>query len=339
LLPNVRAVALTGYPEVASYHGLDAYEMLRRVHIAPDAIAHPESRIPAQAVCKLLEESARESGCENFGLAMAECRSFASLGPITLLLEHLGNVRAIIDAITEHRRHLNDIVILGVEEGNGDDIIRVELVAKYATPQTADLALGVGYTVLRGASRHRWQPNGVHLSHSPPQDRLRFERFFETRVEFGSAFNGFTCARHSLDKSWPWANETMAAHARRLLSLVELAPIAAPLSDTVMRIISLLLSSGRATLSNVAGQLGKSPRSLQRALEQEGRRFAELLNEVRRSLVVQHLSAGNCSMTALAATLGFFTSSSFSRWFVAEFGVAPRRWRNEQIRAAANNVD
>jgi AraC-like DNA-binding protein len=130
----------------------------------------------------------------------------------------------------------------------------------------------------------------------------------------------------------------MAAHARRLLALVPLAPETAPVSQSVMRIITLSLPSGRATLEHVSGHLGKSPRSVQRRLAQEGHSFAELLTDVRRSIVVQHLSANNCSITWLAAMLGYFSSSSFSRWFISEFGVAPRAWRSEQIRAVEANV-
>ncbi|HYX45255.1 MAG TPA: AraC family transcriptional regulator ligand-binding domain-containing protein [Sphingomicrobium sp.] len=338
MVPHVRAVALTSYLEVASFSGLDPYEMLRRVHISPGMISDPESHIAATSLCKLLEDSAQSSECPTFGLAMAECRTFASLGPLALLLEHLGSIKDVVDALTEYRRHLNDIVILGVEEGGGDQVLRVELLAKFATPQAADLAIGVAYVVLRGASRFRWQPLEVHFSHSEPADGAHFGRFFSVPVRFSSSFNGFTCSRDSMATEWPWANETMASHARRLLTLVPLAPEKAPVTESVMRLISLCLPSGHATLSDIAARMGKSPRTLQRALAEEGRRFADLLNEVRRSLVVQHLSANNCSMTTIAALLGFFSSSSFSRWFLLEFGVAPRVWRAEQLRAAQTNV-
>jgi AraC-like DNA-binding protein len=331
-------VALTSYLEVASFAGLDPYEMLRKVHISPGMLSDPESHIAATSLCKLLEESAQSSDCATFGLAMAETRTFASLGPLALLLEHLGCIRDVVDALTEYRRHLNDVVILGVEEGEGDQVLRVELLAKFATPQAADLAIGVAYVALRGASHFRWQPVEVHFSHSEPEDSARFSRFFSVPIRFRSSFNGFTSSPDSMASEWPWANQTMASHARRLLTLVPLAAEKAPVTESVMRLITLSLPSGHATLSDIAARLGKSARSLQRSLAEEGRRFADLLNEVRRSLVVQHLSANNSSMTTIAAMLGFFSSSSFSRWFLLEFGVPPRVWRSEQLRAAESNV-
>lgn len=336
--PNVRAVTLTSYLEVASFVGLDPFEMLRRVKIPPEMLADPENRIPAQSVCNLLEDSARESSCATFGLAMAQCRTFASLGPVSLLLEHLGSANEVVSALTEYRRHLNDILILALDRSEGEEVVRVELTAEFATPQTADLAIGVAYVALRGASHFRWQPLEIHFSHSPPEDRALYERFFGIPVEFGAEFNGFICSGNSMQANWPWSNQTMAAHAKRLLALVPLARETAPISESVTRIISLSLPSGRASLSHVATQFGKSPRSLQRCLAQEGRQFAELLNEVRRALVVQQLSSNSRSITSIAAMLGFFTSSSFSRWFASEFGVAPRTWRAEESRAAAASL-
>lgn len=340
MLPQVRSVALTSYFEVASYVGIKPGEMLSRAQLTPEMLADPENRIPAQSLCKLLEESARESHYETFGLAMARCRTFASLGPISLLLEHLGTAGEVVESLTEYRRHLNDVIILGVEESieHEEDIIRVELLAKYATPQAADLAIGVAYVALRGASRLRWQPLEIHFSHPVPDDRAVFERFFCAPVRFGSAFNGFTCSRPAMKAGWPWANETMAAHARRLLRLVQLTPDAMPVSESVMRIITLALPLRTATLPSVARHLGTSSRSLQRSLAREGRRFAELLNEVRRSLVVQYLVPDHCSLTSVGAMLGFSSSSSFTRWFVGEFGVAPSVWRAEQIRAVSAHV-
>jgi len=335
---NVRAVSLSCYIEVASFLGLDAYEMLRGAQLTPQMIADPESRIPARSVCNLLEDSARASSCMTFGLAMAECRTFASLGPLSLLLEHLGSAREIIEALTEYRRHLNDVIILGVDDSDSEEFIRVELLADFATPQAADLAIGVAYVALRGASRFRWQPLEIHFSHVAPDDRAPYERVFGVPVIFGSEFNGFMSSRKSMETRWSWADETMVANARRLLALVELGPEKAPAAESVMRVVSLSLPVGRATLSHVAAQIGKSPRSLQRSLAREGKQFGALLNQVRRALVIQHLSANGTSMTSVAAMLGFFTSSSFSGWFVSEFGVPPRVWRAEAMRAATSNL-
>src|SRR5688572_14286621 len=95
---QVRAVTLTGYLEVARFVGLDGRRMLRQAGISLEALEDPENRIPAAPIVRLLENSAEQSGCENFGLLMAEARSFASVGPLSLLLERLANAREIVNA-------------------------------------------------------------------------------------------------------------------------------------------------------------------------------------------------------------------------------------------------
>src|SRR5690606_39971262 len=74
---QMRAVTLSNYLEVATFAGLDGRRMLRQAGISLEALQHPETRIPASAVVRLLERSAAESGCESFGLLVAERRTFA----------------------------------------------------------------------------------------------------------------------------------------------------------------------------------------------------------------------------------------------------------------------
>jgi AraC-like DNA-binding protein len=100
---------------------------------------------------------------------------------------------------------------------------------------------------------------------------------------------------------------------------------------------ALLLPAGRATLEQVGENLGLHPRALQRLLEREGRTFATLLNEVRRELALRYLSSSTHQVTAIAQMTGYAAPSSFTRWFCAEFGVAPALWRAEERQAQAES--
>ena len=70
-------------------------------------------------------------------------------------------------------------------------------------------------------------------------------------------------------------------------------------------------------------------RTLQRSLGNEGRTFAMLLNDVRRELALRYLSSSTHSITSVAQMTGYATPSSFTRWFTAEFDMAPAAWRAE----------
>src|SRR4051812_34549146 len=89
--------------------------MLRRFRISAALLRGPDATLPSNAVADLLEASADESGCESFGVLMAECRTLSSLGPLSLLLAHQGTARDVLNAIVEYQSVLNDVMSLDIE--------------------------------------------------------------------------------------------------------------------------------------------------------------------------------------------------------------------------------
>jgi AraC-like DNA-binding protein len=329
-MPDMRAVTLSNYVEIAAAVGLDAYWMLRHAGIPPSALEDPENRLPAKTVLGLLEHSARRSGCECFGLLMAQSRSFASLGPLSLLLERVGNLREVVGEATTYRRQMNDVILLEVADADGTALVHVDLLPQYAGIQATDYAVGVAYVVLAGASGGQWSAASVHLMREAPEDSAIWRRFFATPVEFQSTFNGFACTSTSLDEPIPLADAKMADNARRLLDLVVLPPTGALVTDRASRAITSLLPSGQFSLQAVAAKLSLSPRALQRQLEAEGQSFAQLLREVRRDLARNYLASSAQSITTVSEQLGYASPSAFTRWFSGEFGSSPQTWRRAQ---------
>lgn len=324
---RIRAVTLTDYVDVAGSVGLDGAHMLREAGFAPEALADPENRLPADAVIRLLERSAELSGFESFGLLMAERRDFAKLGPLSLLLERLPNSREVVMACIAYRPHLNDVMTLSLEESEGTAIVRLGLIPGFLSVQLSDLLVGIAYRVLDGASRGHWRPSAVHIMHEAPRDLAVWRRLFAARVEFRSDFNGLSCSTASMMEPLPLADEAMARNARRLLRMVPIDTLPHAVSDGVRRSIAQLLPNGRATLDQVAAHLGMSTRSVQRRLEEENQTFGGLLNEVRRELATIYLGSSGQPVTTIAALLGYGSPSSFTRWFTASFGVTPQAWR------------
>jgi len=335
----MRAATLTGYIEVARHVGLDPFELLRSYEISPTFLDDPENRHAAEPIVELLEESARQSNCGAFGLLMAECRSFAELGPLCLLLERLPNVRSVVNALGEYRRHFNDIMNIALDESGETPIVQVELLPEFAFPQITDFTIARLYRNLSGASGGRWQPLCLHLMHEQSGDASIYKRFFACEIEWQASFNGFSCTQSSLSLANPLADETKARHASRLMDLVELGPEEAPVGDCARRAIALLLPTGRATMGHVATNVGLTPSALRRRLDRENRLFATLLNDVRRELAQRYLSNSAHSITEISDLIGYTSISSFTRWFTAEFGMPPINWRSVQLNIASANGD
>jgi AraC-like DNA-binding protein len=325
----MRAVTLASYVEVANSVGLDGPRMLRHAGIAPDALADPENRLPARLVIELIDRSAELSGCDSFGLLLAERRSFASLGPLSLLLERLANVREVIQAAIDFEKHMNDIVAISLEDVGETCLIRLDLAPGFWSVQAFDNVVAIAYRILVAASGGRWQPDCVHLVRRAPEDAAPWRRLFAAAIEFGATFNGLSSTGAAMRVPNPNADEVMARHARQLLHLVPVDSAEDAVNERVRRAITLLLPSGRATIDQVATQLGLSARSLQRRLDDEGHQFGELLGWVRRELAAAYLAQSAHPITTIAGLLGYASPSSFTRWFAGTFGSSPQAWRSE----------
>jgi AraC-like DNA-binding protein len=95
----------------------------------------------------------------------------------------------------------------------------------------------------------------------------------------------------------------------------------------VRKDLYILMPMGQATIEQVARGRGMNVRTLQRRLEEAGDTFSRTLNSVRSELVLRYMENRQYSLQVIGRLLGFSTPSSFTRWFTAEFGMAPRVWR------------
>ncbi|MCY1405143.1 HTH-type transcriptional regulator VirS [compost metagenome] len=330
MTPMVRAAALTNYMEVAQHLGLSPQQMLRQAGLSQALIENPEQRLPTSAVATLLEDSARASGCLTFGLRMAESRQLSDFGAISLLLSHQPTLRDALETIVQYRHLLNESLALFVDEVGKTVVLREEIITDPPVPvrQGIELAIGVLFRMCSALLGSGWRPLAVHFSHDAPPDLQLHRRVFGCKVEFGSEFNGIVCQAADLDKANPLADPAMARHARRLVESLPGAAQQSTLND-VRKAIYLLLPMGRATIEQIAQSLGMNVRTLQRRLEESEMTFSDLINEVRRDLVLRYMENPRYSLSRIADLLGYSVPSSFTRWFTTQFGTAPAAWRRE----------
>jgi AraC-like DNA-binding protein len=327
LQARARAVTLTNYHEVARYVGLDPFVMLGRAGLHPSALRDPENWIPAKRILTLLGESAVRSGRDDFGILLGECRTFASLGPVSLLLKHEVSLRAVIGAMIEYRRMLNDLLHLALRDDGRSAFLEWNLIPALRSSQGINLVATIAYRVLVDGGGFNWQPECIHFRHASPKHLATFKRVFRCPLEFGSNLDGMSCSSACLDLTNEFADLELAVHARRLLGLMPGIRRGDTMRDRARSTIPFLIANGQAQAEDVAKCLGVSVRTLQRQLITEGQSFSSLLNEARRELVMRYLTDSSQSITTVAHLTGYSTLSSFTRWFVSEFGMPPGKWR------------
>lgn len=326
----VRAATLTNFFEVAQHVGLNPQPLLREVGLSRALLSDPEQRIPAASAVRLLEQAAATSLCPDFGLRMAESRQLSDFGVISLLISHQRTLREALRVTMQYRHLLNDTLAMQLEDTGPLVIIREEVVATAPSRQATELALGVLFRMCAAVMGGRWAPQSVNFSHEAPPDLALHRRLFACRLEFGCEFNGIVCRAADLDAPNPAADPAMARFAQRFVESLPLVNEPSVVLD-VRKAIYLMLPGGRASTSYVAQALGLSVRTLQRQLDEADTSFTTMLNEVRHELATRYVSNPRYSLVRVSELLGYSTPSSFTRWFIAQFGVPPQQWRQANV--------
>ncbi len=337
MTPKMRGAAISRYAEAAAQVGLDPRAMLRRLDIDSRILDEPELRVPAPKVFELLEQSARDSRCDTFGLRMARLRRASDFGPIALLLAHQPTMRDTLMTLVRFQRMLNEALLISVEDYDDDVVVVREAFVsggEAGLRQAYELAVGTHFQVFSDPKGPCLRPSRVHFTHGPPADDTTHRRLFGPIVEFNSEFNGFTCDRADFDSISASADPALVQFADRFISAMPFAQQTSVTAE-VRKALHVLLPFDGASIGAVAARLGMSKRTMQRRLAEEGAEFSALLNEIRREQSVRHLSNIRLPLSHVAGLVGYSRETSFARWFASEFGMIPSTWRTAGPEARA----
>ncbi|MFM0500232.1 AraC family transcriptional regulator [Paraburkholderia caffeinilytica] len=326
----VRSASLTKYSEIASAAGIDAIRTVREVGLDPACLHSPDLRIPESSLARVFEASEKRSRCGSLGVRIGEVWRLSDFGPVSLFLQHQATLRQVIAQIERYRHLLSDSVAIRVDESQDVVVLHVVLVTGRPHPgrEIVELTVSVLFSLVRAMLGSQYEPRGIHFAHSAPDSLQVHRRFFGQKVDFDSGFDGIVMSRQDLDRPNPLADSCLARYAQELLALHP-RPGHGSIADDVRRALHILLPHGQGTIVPVSRRLGLAPRTLQRQLEQTGSSFSSLVNEVRASVALRYLSHRHYSISDVADLVGFSEISAFSRWFSAEFGMPPSRWRSD----------
>ncbi len=333
MAPLVRAACLTNYDAVARAAGLNPVSMLLDVALNPRVLREPDWMIPIDKVGRLLQNSARQSGNDSFGLCMASTRLLSNLGPVGLLIRDQETLRDALNLLVRYLAILNGALALSVEEGEHSAIIRSHLLGVgtgESTRQRVELALGVIVRAIRQLIGADWRPARVCFEHSAPKNLTMHHQLFGFAVKFNQEFNGIICTRADLARRNGLADPAMARYAHKLLESSVLSG-SDDILEIVRRAILLLIPDGCCSIEQVGDYLGIAPRTIQRRLLAKGKTFSDTLNYIRRDLAARYVNESQLAVTEIAALLGFHATSSFSRWYRLQFGQSVKQTRSKPL--------
>lgn len=333
-----RSASLTDYEHVARSVGLDPFRMLRMAGLPATVLNDPNLMISADSVGWLLEESARLSGQEAFGLLLAETRSLANLGMLALVLREEPTLHAAMKSCVRYMRLHNAGVQLRLDDAG--DVVLLHMGANMQPPgvwrQTIEQSAGIGFRMFRALSGNTFRPTRICFAHERPASLEVHHRVLGTAIEFSQECNAIVCRGRDLDMPIPAADPTLNREVKRWLDM-QLANLRDEPAQRARQIVRMLLPSGLCSVDQVAQHLGMHRRTLNRHLAAEGESVTTIINAVRAELAEEYLANSKRRLYEVAELLGFSSAGDFSRWFRSQFGKTPSDWAAQyrESRAAA----
>lgn len=327
----VRTVTLNGFLKVCGMHGLRAQDLLREAGLNAGSLVDAERHISAEALCRLLELAAQTSGCSAFGVQMAEARQSLDFGIMGSLMRHKQSLRDMWQAAIHYRQLLNAALAISLEPDGDLTLLRFEMLVSSQVPQkqATELVAGVLVRACQAVLGPNWNPRGVSFMHAPPQEQYLHKKFFGCPLSFNSELNGLLLRTSDLSVPNSAADPELVRYAESVVTPMH-ASGENPVLQEVRKNIYLLMPLEQAKIERVAEQMHLSTRTLQRQLDQSGTSFSELLDNVRRNLVLRYLLNQRYSIGQVASLTGYSRQASFTRWFQLSFGMSPRQWRQQQ---------
>lgn len=327
----VHSDALRFFPEAVRSLGGDPEGLLRQARIDPRAFGKRGSVISYPAMVNLLEMSAAQLHCADFGLRLAALQGGTRvMGPIGVVMKNsktlgqaLGYCAKQIQAYSLATRvrfvpdRANHKLFVGLE------ILLEGLADKAQVLEHALLLAALNVIDITGAAARVRQVSFRHLPVSTPDI---YAGAFGCEVVFGAPADGVVF--HEQDLLCPVIDPDEQLYEMAVSFIANhYPPGTPPMHARVRALISRYLGAQDCTNERIAAELYMHPRTLQRRLKCEGKSFEGIKDEVRKEVAKCYLQRIDMPLTQVAAKLGYAEQSVLSRSCYRWFAASPREVR------------
>jgi AraC-like DNA-binding protein len=278
----------------------------------------------------MLEASAEELRCPDFGLRLSGKQGLHILGPIAVIARNaqtlLGGVEAIARYLYIHSPALRLAAGQPTEAG-------IEFTYEMTEPgvpyiQGYELSMGIAVRILRLLGGPQARYRAVSFMHHQQGSNASYRDALGCPVRFGQAWCGFELPSQLADRRIENADPETRRIATKYLESTYL-PSGGPLCDRVAELTRRLLPTGQCSAEAIADELAMHPRTLQRRLATEGVRCQDVIDRERRAQAARYLAEPGLHLSQIAGLLGYAEQSALNRSCRRWFGKTPRQYRAE----------
>lgn len=341
VLPLAHTSAVQQFERYARITGIALDTILSRDLLAVVEEARHRETVSAQAIVDIFQITALAARRPDLGIAFAVWCNLHGYGPLSLLWDHCTSVEHLL-RLTGRYLHLESEAIGSHAVTQGDEIavqqfLRVPTL--FGGSQYLETTMTVQLRIMRTILGQQWHPVRMEFAHPAP-DQLGFHRsVFRCPLHFGADRTALVLRRDDLERPAPNGNAQMMAYLERQLDMVRRTRPGDDLVAVLERHLVAAMAGGDLGLPAAARALGMSERSLQRALAAAGRRFADVLTEVRIRVASDYFAnEPRPNLSDLAYRLGYGEASAASRFLRQNLQAGARLLSRRQRSSRAGVV-
>ncbi len=315
-------------------HNVATRPLLHRAGLSERAFDNPRHRASAVGQVEFLEYAAKAMDDKAFGLHLAEQANPREAGLLFYIVSAARNLGEAWTLLARYYPIVNEGVRLKLARQPESVIVKIGLVGipRHRARQITEFRIGVFIRASREITGRDIRPTRVACAHVRNAHLREFERSYGCPVEFGAQTDLLEFSNETFALPLITADPQLLQTLRPLCEEVARARHTAlgSIRTAVENEVWRLLPNGRADADTVAKGLGLSIRTLSRRLSAEGTTFAEVVDQLRRSLALDHLKEPSFTLSQIPRLLGYKGQTSFNHAFKRWTGRSPSAVRNEK---------
>ena len=329
--PMISVAATIGLLEAIEAAGAKPDQVLEASGVKASMLTQGDGFIPCVLFARLLEEAARATGDDCFGLHFGERFNPKNVGPLTYVVLNSPSVGLADQQVARYLKLYNQAAQVSAAVDGQRALMTYALAGLgFHARQQNEYGMVIRLNTIRMMVGSRWGPLEVHFAHEQPPNTSEHERIFCAPVLFGYPTNSFSVEAEFLNCRVPAADPGLFRIMKTYLEeVLEKLPQEDDVIAPVRRAIAEILREGEPTLSRIAKKLGVGPRTLQRQLQMRQMKFKSLADETRRHFALNYLQDSKNTLAEIAFLLGYSEASAFNRAFKRWTGLTPLAYRRQ----------
>jgi len=328
----VRSRSLTGYQALVRELGADPQPLLARFRIDDAALDDEEAFISYADMIRLLQATAADLPCPDFGLRLAARQSIPFLGPLALIAQNANTVAEAFTSVNQYLHYYSPAMSFAIETDHAAHLAAITCSIDVAgcsqRNQVTELTLGIMRNILRILIDRRIQLDHVQMRHAAGLPEGRYRDWFACPVLFGQKANAIVINAELLARPIGRSHPELKRMAESYIEHI-IGQRSMDVAGQVCALIERLLGSPTCTLKQIAAHICLHERTLQSKLMAEKLSFSVLVDRVRRQRAQEYLAQKTMPISQIASLLGYAEQSSFNKACQRWWGATPKTVRNE----------